>query len=92
MNFFEYTNVSLTPNRIALGLNLKDFEKLLDEYLSLIIITPNGFVAFVGVRYRGDKDKIDFEMLEGRRAYLDRLCKQIIATAKINLGKRGFND
>ena len=38
LNFFEYTNVDITPNRIALGLNLNDFEKLLDEYLSLIII------------------------------------------------------
>ena len=33
LNFFEYTNVDITPNRIALGLNLNDFEKLLDEYL-----------------------------------------------------------
>ena len=40
---------------------------------------------------RGDKDEIDFELLEGRRAYLKRLCNQIIATANIKLGKKGFN-
>jgi hypothetical protein len=67
-----------------------DYEYVIKD--NFYVFSPNGFVAFVGVRYRGDKDKIDFEMLEGRRAYLDRLCKQIIATAKINLGKRGFND
>ena len=32
------------------------------------------------------------EILEGRRSYLKRLCAQIIATAKITLGKKGLND
>lgn len=67
-----------------------DYEYVIKDNFHLFL--ANGFAVNVGVRYRGDKDKIDFEMLEGRRAYLDRLCKQIIATAKINLGKRGFND
>ena len=67
-----------------------DYEYVIKDNFQLLL--ANGFYVAVGVRYRGDKDKIDFEMLEGRRAYLDRLCKQIIATANIKLGKRGFND
>ena len=67
-----------------------DYEYVIKDNFHLLL--ANGFNINVGVRYRGDKDKIDFEMLEGRRAYLDRLCKQIIATANIKLGKRGFND
>lgn len=66
-----------------------DYEYVIKDNFYLFL--ANGFSASVGVRYRGDKDKINFEMLEGRRAYLDRLCKQIIATAQINLGKRGIN-
>ena len=54
------------------------------------LILDNGFRVAAGVRYRGDKDFVDFEMLEGRRAYLKRLCDQIIATASISL-KKGFN-
>tara|TARA_R110000737_G_scaffold262576_1_gene270675 strand:+ start:1653 stop:2585 length:933 start_codon:yes stop_codon:yes gene_type:complete len=67
-----------------------DYEYAIKDNFRLLL--ANGFEVLVGVRYRGDKDKIDFEKLEGRRAYLDRLCKQIIATANIKLGKRGFND
>lgn len=67
-----------------------DYEYVIKD--NFYVILANGVFANVGVRYRGDKDKIDFEMLEGRRAYLDRLCKQVIATAQINLGKRGIND
>ena len=38
------------------------------------------------------KDEITFEILEGRRSYLQKLCAQIIATANIKLGRGGLND
>ena len=60
-----------------------------DNYFYL---APNRVYVRVGVRFREYKDKIDFEMLEGRRNYLQKLCKQIIATANIKLGKKGLND
>ena len=66
-----------------------DYEYVIKDNYRLI--TANGFLVEAGVRFRGDKDEIDFEMLEGRRDYLQRLCKQIIATAGIKLGKKGVN-
>ena len=66
-----------------------DYEYVIKDNYRLA--TANGIIVEVGVRFRGDKDKIDFEMLEGRRNYLQRLCKQIIATANVTLGKKGLN-
>lgn len=66
-----------------------DYEYVIKDNYHLV--SANGIIVHVGVRFRGDKDKIDFEMLEGRRNYLQRLCKQIIATANITLGKKGLN-
>lgn len=54
-------------------------------------ISPEGVQFRAGVRYRGDKDEVTFEILEGRRSYLKRLCAEIIATARLQLGKRGLN-
>lgn len=65
-----------------------DYEFVIKD--NYYVIGENGVFIQTGVRYRGDKDFVDFEMLEGRRAYLKRLCDQIIATAYINL-KKGFN-
>lgn len=57
------------------------------------LILPSGVLIQAGVRYSGDKDEVDFEMLEGRREYFKRLTRQIIATANILPGKKGgFND
>ena len=65
-----------------------DYEFVIKD--NYFVIGENGVYIQTGVRYRGDKDFVDFEMLEGRRAYLKRLCDQIIATASISL-KKGFN-
>jgi hypothetical protein len=57
------------------------------------ILLPSGTLIRAGVRYSGDKDEVDFEMLEGRREYFKRLARQTIATANILFGKKGgFND
>ncbi len=45
------------------------------------VATINGIVLTAGVRYKGDKDEVSFEDLEGRRYYLKKLCEQIIATS-----------
>ena len=66
-----------------------DYEYVIKDNFSLIL--GNGIKIDAGVRYRGDKDKIDFELLEGRRAYLKRLCDHIIATANLIPSKKGFN-
>jgi antitoxin component YwqK of YwqJK toxin-antitoxin module len=54
-------------------------------------VSPKGVRFGAGVRYKGDKDEVTFEMLEGRRSYLNKLCEQIIATARLELGKKGLN-
>ena len=67
-----------------------DYEYVIkDNYLCFL---PNGVYISAGVRYKGDKDRVDFEMIEGRRSYLKRLNDQIIATTRITLGKKGLND
>ncbi len=61
-----------------------DYEyKITDNYISLNTNVGNGYVAFVKVRYFGDKDEIDFEQLEGRRYYLKPLIEKIISTGKV---------
>ena len=66
-----------------------DYEFVIKE--NFRYISPQGVVFEAGVRYRGDKDEVTFEMLLERRGYLKRLCAQIIATARVDLGKKGLN-
>ena len=66
-----------------------DYEYVIKE--NFAFISSKGVQFNAGVRYRGDKDEVTFEMLEGRRSYLKKLCKQIIATARLELGKKGLN-
>jgi len=67
-----------------------DYEYVIKD--NFYFISASGMFYSIGVRYRGDKDEITFEILEGRRSYLQKLCAQIIATANIKLGRRGLND
>ena len=58
-----------------------DYEIVIkDNYYAL---TSSGFFLNAGVRYRGNKNDVDFTQLEGRRHYMKRLCNQTIATALI---------
>ena len=43
----------------------------------------NGIIFRAGVRYKGDKDEVSFEDLEGRRHYFKRLMNQIISTGSL---------
>jgi hypothetical protein len=54
-----------------------------DKYFASV----DGIIYRATVCYKGDKDEIGFEDLEGRRYYLRRLCDQIIATAFIKDAK-----
>ena len=67
-----------------------DYEYVIKDNFKYI--SPEGVEFGAGVRYRGDKDEVTFEMLEGRRSYLKKLCNQIIATSRLTLGKKGLND
>ena len=49
-----------------------------DNYYAVI----NGVILRAGVRFKGDKDEVTFEQLEGRRYYLRKLVEQIISTQK----------
>ena len=46
--------------------------------------TRDGIIYTAGVRYKGDKDEITFEELEGRRYYFRRLADKIISTQIIS--------
>lgn len=52
-----------------------------DNYQSFNKYEGNGVSYFVKVRYYGDKDKVTFEKLEGRKFYLQRLVEKVISTA-----------
>ena len=67
-----------------------DYEIVIKD--NYFYVSPNGVLLSSGVGYKGDKDKVDFELLEGRRDYLKRLCDQIIATLRIDVGKRSWPD
>ena len=59
-----------------------DFEYVIKDNYEFAL--PNGVVLQgAGVRYRGDKNEVTFEDLEGRRHYFRRLVNQIFATASI---------
>lgn len=57
-----------------------DYEfKIKDNYYAV----EDGILYFAGVRYKGDKDEITFEDLEGRRYYFRKLIDKIISTQRI---------
>ena len=66
-----------------------DYEYVIKD--NFYYISPKGVIYRAGVRYRGDKDEVTFEMLQGRRSYLKKLCALIIATARLDIGKKGLN-
>lgn len=66
-----------------------DYEYVIKD--SFFYISTKGVVYNTGVRYRGDKDEVTFEMLQGRRSYLKKLGTLIIATARLDIGKKGLN-
>ena len=58
-----------------------DYEYVIKDNFRVFL--PNGYYISAGARYRGDKDDIDFEMLEGRREYFKRLVNKHISTVQI---------
>ena len=57
-----------------------DYEKIIED--KYVVITKNGFFYSVIVTFKGSKNSVTFEQLEGRRYYMGRLCRQMVATAK----------
>lgn len=58
-----------------------DYENIIDE---TYIAVYNGIIYWASVMYKGDKEEVSFEDLEGRRYYLKKFCEQTIAAAKCN--------
>jgi len=57
-----------------------DYEIVIkDNYVAQV----NGVIYYAGVRYKGDKDEVTFEELEGRRYYFRKLVDKIISTQNI---------
>lgn len=52
-----------------------------DNFMSFETNKGNGVLFTVIVRTYGDKDKVTFEKLEGRRYYLKRLVEKVVSTA-----------
>lgn len=52
-----------------------------DSYKSII---GSNLVVHITVRFYGDKDKITFEQLEGRKYYFRNLIQKLIATASVD--------
>jgi len=58
-----------------------DYDYVIKDNYRLL---SNGWIVFGGARYKGDKDYVNFEMIEGRRYYFRRLVNQIMATIRID--------
>ena len=57
-----------------------DYEIVIkDNYVAQV----DGVIYYAGVRYKGDKDEVTFEELEGRRYYFRKLVDKIISTQNI---------
>ena len=57
--------------------------KIKDNYYAV----QNGIILFATVIYKGDKDEVTFEELEGRRYYFRKLTDMIISTQQFNILK-----
>lgn len=55
-----------------------------DNYKSFDKNQGDGILFSVKVRYYGDKDKITFEQLEGRKYYFQRLVEKVISTGVVS--------
>ena len=61
-----------------------DYEKCItDNYGSALIANGQTYIFEVKVRYKGDKDEVTFEDLEGRKYYFRKLIDRMISTMAI---------
>lgn len=58
-----------------------DYEKIIKD--NYYLLTSQGLMYHCGARYKGAKNDVTFEQIEGRRHYLGKLCRRIAATAQI---------
>jgi hypothetical protein len=54
-----------------------------DNYTAYVKGIGDGYIVQFKVRTHGDKNEINFEMLEGRRFYFKQLIDKIISTARV---------
>lgn len=55
-------------------------KRITDNYVAIGVLAGKKYLFSVEVRYKGDKDEVTFEELEGRRYYLQRFINKTIST------------
>ena len=58
-----------------------NYERIIEDFY--ISLTSDGFYKTSSVTYKGDRDVIDFNELESRRAYLGALNRKLISTISL---------
>ena len=58
-----------------------NYERIIEDFY--ISLTSDGFYKSSSVKYKGDRDIIDFKELESRRAYLGALNRKLISTISL---------
>ena len=59
-----------------------NYERIIEDFY--ISLTSDGFYKSSHVKYKGDRDAIDFKELESRRAYLGALNRKLISTISLS--------
>jgi hypothetical protein len=59
-------------------------KRITDNYVSVGVSDGLKYLFFVKVRYKGDKDEVTFEELEGRRFYFRQFMNKTISTLNYN--------
>lgn len=69
-----------------------DYEKVISDTYLALAVDADGIIYMydISVIYKGDKDKITYEDLEGRRYYLRELVSNMIATCQLWYNVSGY--
>lgn len=59
-----------------------NYERIIEDFY--ISLTSDGFYKSSSVKYKGDREIIDFKELESRRAYLGALNRKLISTISLS--------
>ena len=75
------TKVARTDGFVGTLIFEDKYEKrITDNYASIAVVDGKRYLLGVKVRYRGDRDEVTFEELEGRKYYFKRFINKTIST------------
>jgi hypothetical protein len=75
------TNVAMNDGFVGTLIFEDKYEKTItDNYASIAVVDGKRYGLFVKVRFKGDRDEITFEELEGRKYYFKRFINKTIST------------